>query len=311
MKGKVLITAFVHPSLAPALTAMGYELVVNEKINRDELMATIREYTGIIITTRLIIDKAVLDQAIQLKWLGRLGSGMEIVDTACATQKNIQCFSSPEGNCDAVAEWCLGTLISLRRNILLAAQEVKQAEWIRENNRGWELKGKTVGIIGYGNTGQAFASFLAPFGVKVLAHDKYKQGFGSGHVVESSLEEILEKADVVSFHLPLSEETQHYANEDFLKKLQRKPYLLNSSRGSVLDTGALQRALDAGWIAGAGLDVLENEQLATYLAHEKQQLHDLTHRSNVIITPHIAGYSHEALFKMADIIVHKLKAAGY
>jgi D-3-phosphoglycerate dehydrogenase len=311
MNGKVLITAYVHPSLAPALRAMQYEVVVNEKINRDELLATIGDYTGIIITTRLIIDKAVFDEAKQLKWLGRLGSGMEIVDSACASQKNIQCFSSPEGNCDAVAEWCLGTLISLRRNILTASEEVKQAAWIREANRGMELRGKTVGIIGFGNTGQAFAALLAPFGATVLAHDKYKQGFGSNHVVESTLDSILAQADVVSFHLPLGNETQHYANDVFFSKLQRKPYLLNSSRGSVVDTAALQRALDAGWIAGAGLDVLENEQLATYSELEKQQLQDLTRRANVIITPHIAGYSHEALFKMADIIVQKLKAAGY
>ena len=311
MKGKVLITAYVHPSLAPALTAMGYELVVNEKINRDELLATVGEYTGIIITTRLLIDKEIFNNATNLKWLGRLGSGMEIVDVDYASQKNIQCFSSPEGNCDAVAEWCLGTLISLRRNIQLAWQEVKQAEWMREANRGWELRGKTVGIIGYGNTGKAFAALLEPFGVKVLAHDKYKHGFGSGHVVESSLEDIHAQADVVSFHLPLRTETQHYANDHFFSKLQRKPYLLNSSRGSVVDTSALQKALDAGWIAGAGLDVLENEQLASYSAKEKQQLQDLTGRSNVIITPHIAGYSHEALFKMADLIVQKLKAAGY
>ncbi|MEY4335225.1 MAG: hypothetical protein RLZZ45_144 [Bacteroidota bacterium] len=311
MNGKVLITAYVHPSLAPALSAMQYEVVVNEKINRDELLATIGDYTGIIITTRLIIDKAVFDKAKQLKWLGRLGSGMEIVDTACASQKNIQCFSSPEGNCDAVAEWCLGTLISLRRNILTASEEVKQAAWIREANRGMELRGKTVGIIGFGNTGQAFAALLAPFGARVLAHDKYKQGFGSNHVVESTVDAILAQADVVSFHLPLGNETRHYANDVFFSKLQCKPYLLNSSRGSVVDTAALQRALDAGWIAGAGLDVLENEQLATYTVHEKQQLQDLTRRANVIITPHIAGYSHEALFKMADIIVQKLKAAGY
>jgi D-3-phosphoglycerate dehydrogenase len=311
MNGKVLITAYVHPSLAPALSAMQYEVVVNEKINRDELLATIGDYTGIIITTRLIIDKAVFDEAKQLKWLGRLGSGMEIVDTECASQKNIQCFSSPEGNCDAVAEWCLGTLISLRRNILTASEEVKQAAWIREANRGMELRGKTVGIIGFGNTGQAFAALLAPFGATVLAHDKYKQGFGSNHVVESTLDAILAQADVVSFHLPLGNETRHYANDVFFGKLQCKPYLLNSSRGSVVDTAALQRALDAGWIAGAGLDVLENEQLATYSELEKQQLQDLTRRANVIITPHIAGYSHEALFKMADIIVQKLKAAGY
>jgi D-3-phosphoglycerate dehydrogenase len=311
MKGKVLITAFVHHSLAPALVSMGYEVDVQEQISRETLLSTIEKYTGIIITTRLIMDSEVFDRAIQLKWLGRLGSGMEIVDIEYAAQKNIQCFSSPEGNCDAVAEWCIGTLISLRRNILIASQQVKRSEWIREPNRGIELKGKTVGIIGYGNTGQAFASLLSSFGVNILAHDKYKTGFSEGHVTESGLDQITDEADIISFHLPLSNETRHYADDRFFRKLKKKPILLNSSRGSVIDSSALIRALDEGGIAGAGLDVLENEQLASYSVSEKNQFIDLVNRPNVIITPHIAGYSHEALLKMADIILQKLKVAGY
>lgn len=311
MKGKVLITAFVHHSLAPALVSMGYEVDVQEQISRETLISIIEKYTGIIITTRLTIDREVLDRALNLKWLGRLGSGMEIVDVEYAAQKNIDCFSSPEGNCDAVAEWCIGTLISLRRNIVIASQQVKKSEWIREDNRGLELKGKTIGIIGYGNTGQAFASLLSSFGVSILAHDKYKTGFNEGHVIESSLDQITAKADIISFHLPLSSETRHYADDGFFRKLKKKPFLLNSSRGSVIDSSALIRALDEGLIAGAGLDVLENEQLASYSPTEKHQFNDIANRSNVILTPHIAGYSHEALLKMAEVILQKLKLSGY
>lgn len=311
MKGKVIITALVHPCLAPGLEQMGYEVVVKEQISREELMASIGEYTGIIITTRLVIDKALLDNAVRLKWLGRLGSGMEIVDVEYAQQKNIQCFSSPEGNCEAVAEWCLGTLISLRRNLFHAAGQVKQGQWIREANRGPELKGSIIGIIGYGHTGAAFAQLLAPFGVSVLAHDKYKHGFSGEHVREVDLETIMETADVISFHLPLAADTRYYANDEFFSKLKKTPYILNSSRGSVVKMPALLKALDDGIVSGVGIDVLENEQLATYTLAEREVLNDLTGRANVILTPHIAGYSHEALFKMADIIVSKLKAAGY
>lgn len=311
MKGKVIVTAFVHPHLCDALKEMGYEIDINETISYDELLQVIEGYTGIIISTRLNIDSAMFDKAKQLEWLARLGSGMEIVDLPYAASKGVQCFSSPEGNCDAVAEWCLGTLIGLRRNLFQAASQVKNLQWIREPNRGPELQGKTIGIIGYGHTGSAFARLLGSFGVKVLAHDKYKTGFGSGHVVESDREEILAKADVVSLHLPLSAETHHYVDDAFFQRLEQCPFLLNSSRGSVVDSVALQKALDAGFIAGAGIDVLENESLATYSAEELNLLKDLSQRSNVIITPHIAGYSKESLFKMADTLIRKLKAGGY
>jgi D-3-phosphoglycerate dehydrogenase len=311
MKGKVLVTAFVHPHLCNELRQMGYEIDVNELISYEELLNVIEDYTGIIISTRLSIDSAQFDQATQLKWLARLGSGMEIVDVTYAAQKGIQCFSSPEGNCDAVAEWCLGTLIALRRNLFQAAAQVKNLQWIREPNRGPELQGKTIGIIGYGHTGSAFARLLGSFGVKVLAHDKYKTGFGSGHVLESDCEAIAANADVVSLHLPLGAETHHYVDDAFFQRLRQKPFLLNSSRGSVVDAAALRKALDSGMIAGAGIDVLENESLATYTAEEWVQLNGLSHRPNVIITPHIAGYSQESLFKMADTLIRKLKAAGY
>lgn len=215
-------------------------------------------------------------------------------------------MSSPEGNCAAVGEHCLGILLSLMHNIGNASNQVREGKWIRGANRGTELGGKTVGIIGLGHTGSSFAKLLSGFGVRVLAHDKYKTGFSAGHVVEASLDEVLKESDVISFHLPLNEETHHYANDLFFSTLERRPYFLNVSRGGVVDTDALIGALDQDLIAAAGLDVLENEEFTSYLPVEKERFQDLVTRSNVIITPHIAGSSHEALVKMADQLLRKL-----
>ena len=303
---KVLITAFAHPLLKEALTEKGYQVDVHEKISYQELKSTIDQYFGLIITTRLNIDIAILDAAKQLKWIGRLGSGMEIVDTEYAQTKGIYCFSSPEGNRDAVGEHALGMLLSLMHHIDRSHREVSEGKWIRDGNRGIELGGKTVGIIGYGNTGAAFAKLLEPFGVTVLAYDKYKVGFTSGHVRETTLEDIQLNADVVSLHLPLNEETYHFANTSFFNQLKRTPFFLNTSRGPIVDTQALISALDSTLVKGVGLDVLENEDLASYRSDEKAQLENILKRNNTIVTPHIAGYSNEALLKMATTILDKL-----
>jgi D-3-phosphoglycerate dehydrogenase len=309
LKPRVIITSYAHLCLREDLIQRGFEVDVLENIMYDELIKQIHLYQGMVVTTRIKVDKKLLDAAVQLKWIGRLGSGMEIIDVDYAAQKNIICMSSPEGNKDAVAEQCLGVLLAMMHNVFRAGMQVRKGQWLRESNRGVELGGKTVGIIGYGNTGSAFAALLAPFGVKVLAHDKYKTGFAAQHVQEASLEEIFVNSEVISFHLPLNQETLHFANEDFFNALVKPIYLVNASRGQVVETSALVQALDHGKVISAGLDVIENENLEAYTQAQKEEFLALANRNDIWITPHIAGYSKEALEKMAKVLIIKLDEA--
>ena len=304
----ILITAKVHPYLIETFEKQGHKVLYKPAISYIELLENLKEVTGLVVTTRLIIDKTVIDAAPNLVWIGRLGSGMELIDTEYALSKNILCISSPEGNRNAVGEHALGMLLSLMNNIIKSNLEIKDGKWIRDENRGLEISGKTIGIIGYGNTGTAFAKILSGFDVTLLGYDTNKMGFGGKFIREAELDQICRYADIISFHVPLSDDTLHMADDAFFDKLKNKPFIINTSRGNVIDTTALIKALKENKIKGAALDVLENEKLESLSKIEKEQLKYLLQQSNVLITPHIAGYSKEAFLKMSEVLVSKLSA---
>ena len=306
MKPIVIITAPAHPYLTERLQDKGFEVVLSETISYDELANNIATATGLVVSTRIKIDQPLLEKAVALKWIARLGSGIELIDTNYAASKNIICVSSPEGNAGAVGEHAMALLLNLMNKVTSSFAEVKNGLWIRDANRADALMGKTVGIIGLGHTGNAFASRLQSFGVKIMAHDKYKQKTSLSNVEFVDLATLCANADVVSLHLPLTPETHHFASTSFFASLVKSPYFINTCRGKVADTAAIITALKNGQIKGAGLDVLENENMGTYSEVERVQLDWLCSQPNVIITPHIAGYSHEAFYLMAKIVLDKL-----
>jgi D-3-phosphoglycerate dehydrogenase len=307
MKGKVLVTDPVHHLLLEGLTAMGYEVDYLPETSQDKVLAIISDYTGLIINSKIHADMQLIHQGTRLQFIGRLGSGLEVIDQVYAKEKGIYYFNTPEGNRDAVAEHAIGMLLSLLNNIHKADREVRNHQWLREINRGTELGGKTVGIIGFGNTGQAFAQRLKGFGVKVLAYDKYTSHYGNEYVMESTLDDIFFQADVVSLHIQLTEDTYHLFNRQFFEKFRKPIYLVNTARGKVVDTTDLIYGMQTGKILGAALDVLENEQISSLTGTELTIFEDLIKEQRVLLTPHVAGWTHESKRRIAEVVLHKLR----
>lgn len=303
---KIIITAPCHIVLPKSLQAAGFEVVDAPAIEYKELIEVIGTAEGLVVTTRIKVDKTLIDAAPNLKWIGRLGSGLELIDIDYATEKGISCYSTPEGNCTAVGEHALMLMLSGMRHLVKSNRELKEGNWIRDANRGTELNGKTLGIIGYGHTGSAFAKAASGLGMRIIAYDKYKTGFTNEYVQEVTEVFLKAEADFVSFHVPLSEENMHLCDSIFLQQLQREPYIINTSRGTVINQKDLLSALATGQVCGAALDVLENEKLSSYSREETEIFEKLNALHQVTITPHIAGYTHEAYYKMSAFLLQKL-----
>lgn len=305
MHKKALITADIHPYLREQLEASGFSVDVIPEIDRTHLLEIIPAYSILIITTYTQVDKEVVDKATQLQLIGRVGSGMENVDVAYCTAKNIICVNSPEGNGNAVGEHCLAMLLSLLNNIPQANQELKQQIFRREENRGKELDGMTVGIIGYGHTGKAFARKLRGFEVEILVFDPYVTVVDSW-VKQVSLTDIQERAEVISFHVPYNRETHHYAGTAFLEQCRMTPVIINTSRGAVADTVALTEMLEQGKIAGVCIDVFEDEPLTKNKVHVPEVYQRLLAHPRVVATPHIAGWTIASKYKLVKILMDKI-----
>jgi len=305
----VLFIDSVHPLLQEELEANGFICHLQYEWSREKIGEELRKFDGIVIRSRIKLDKELIDKGTNLKFIARAGAGMENIDVPYAESKGIRCLSSAEGNRDAVGEHALGMLLSLFNNICRADREVRQGLWIREGNRGVELQGKTVGIIGYGNMGSAFAQRLKGFDCTVLAYDKYKSNFSNELVKESSLEELFEKTDVLSLHLPLTDETRFMVNSSFIEKFKKNIYLINTSRGKVLQTTDLMNGMKNGKVLGACLDVLEYESLS-FEGLDKSNLPGpfryLIESDRVVLTPHIAGWTHESNEKISATLARKI-----
>jgi D-3-phosphoglycerate dehydrogenase / 2-oxoglutarate reductase len=302
----ILIAASTHEWLINAFKQKGYVVIYEPKISYEEAVAIAPTIIGFVAGNRWAVDAQFINAATQLKWIGRLGSGMEKIDLVAASNKNIVCISSPEGNRQAVAEHALGMLLSLSKKITAAANEVKIGEWWREQNRGFEIAEKNIGIIGYGNTGAAFAKLLLAFNAKVLVYDTQEKNVEDNNLIKSTIEAIQEQCSIISLHIPYTKENHYFIGQNFFEKCTQQPIIINTSRGSVLDTQAAYNAMVNNKISGLALDVLENEKLDTYTNEEHNLLSNLLAMPNVLITPHIAGYSQEATFKMAQVLFEKL-----
>ncbi|MFA0960701.1 2-hydroxyacid dehydrogenase [Roseivirga sp. BDSF3-8] len=305
---RCLIIDRMHESLMPMLEEAGIKPDYRPDIKREEILNIADRYEGMVVRSKTPLNEELISRAEKLKFIARAGAGLDQIDVEVVRKRNIYLVNAPEGNRDALAEHGVGMLLALFNNLLRADREVRNKVWDREGNRGIELMGKTIGLIGCGYMGQAFAKRLSGFGCKVLGYDKYKKGFSDDFVIEATLDELFRETDILSLHVPLTSETKAWINEEFLSKFKKAIFLLNTSRGEIVPLRALRAALESGKVKGAALDVLENEKLKTLTDRQIQDFEYLVASDQVIFSPHVAGWTHESYVKINETLVNKLKS---
>ncbi len=304
MNNSILIVDDIHTIFIEKAVALGYTCDYRPDIKPDQAIDIVGNYGGLLIRSKFQVDKAIIDRAVNLRFICRAGAGMDNIDESYALGKGIRLMNAPEGNSDAVGEHALGMLLSLMNNFNRADAEVRTGRWQREANRGFELKGKTVGIIGYGHMGQSLARKLSGFEVQVIAYDKYKTGFSDKYAREVSMEEIVKHSDVLSLHVPLTDETNGLVDDEYLFYFKKSIFFINTSRGKVVKTQAVLNAIKQGKILGAGLDVLEVEKFPAL--GEQPWFEELKQSDKVLLTPHIAGWTFESYRKLSEVLAQKL-----
>lgn len=304
---RILIADDVHPSLFGYLDELGFAYEYLPDIRRPDLLQRIGTYEGLVIRSKTRVDAEFLTAATRLEFIARAGAGLDLIDEDIVRQRNIRVFAANEGNRDAVAEHLLGMLLSLFNHLNQADAQVRQRRWLREENRGIELGGRTVGLIGYGNNGSALAQKLSGFNVRVLAYDKFKTGFSAGHVQEATMDQLFAEADVLSLHVPLTDETNRLVDGTFLARFAKPIFLLNAARGEIVVLADLLAALDSGRVLGAGLDVLENEKLNRLTPEQNAVFEALAQRPNVLFSPHVAGWTVESYARISQVLGEKIR----
>lgn len=311
---KVVFLDTVHPILAERLTQRGeYECIEGHDWSRETCEKQLQKAHGIVIRSRFTMDESILKFAPNLKFIARSGAGMENIDEDYCSKRGITLYNAPEGNRNAVGEHALAMLLSMMNNIHTANRDVKNGTWDREGNRGVELDGKTVGIIGYGNNGKAFAKKLRSFDVTLLAYDKYKTGFGDEFVIEATLEAVLRKSDVISFHIPQNDETIYFADQEFFDALGKPIYLLNLSRGKIVETKSLIESIRKGKTISAGLDVneFEKKSFENFFENDSnEELNFLLQSDKILLTPHVGGWTNESYYKLSSVLADKILNEG-
>lgn len=305
----VLLIDEMHLSILGLLEKEGFQVTYSPDITRAQLLEQIGNYEGLIIRSKTPMDRELLEKATRLQFIGRAGAGLDQLDLAYLKERGVQLFHAAKGNRDAVAEHALGGILTLFNHLPQADQQVRKGIWDREGNRGEELMGKTVGIFGFGNMGKAFSKRLKGFDVRVLAYDKYKKGFGSKRVEEVSWEAVKKEADLLSIHVPLTEETRDFFTIEELRTFSKPFWLVNTARGEVIRLETLNQALDEGILKGVVLDVLENEKFQRFTPAQQEQFARLAQRENVLFSPHVAGWTAESYVKINLVLLKQIKKA--